>query len=105
MKTYFKTNKLRIGDQNAKAQCDRTGLICRKKDLVRQMEYNGTGLYWTGLYVHKSVAYTPNPASLVPPILKDPKPVLNTRVPYTQVFQPVEPAPVPIFPLNLEEDA
>jgi len=98
MKTYYKTNRLRIGDGEAQAQCDRTGFICRKKDLVKQMEYNGTGLYWTGLYVLKDFVTKPNPAFLIPPMFQDPRPVLDTKVPYPEQIKVVEPAPVPIYP-------
>lgn len=104
MQTSFKTNRLKIGDKNAKAMCDRTGITCRKQDLVKQMEYNGSGLYWTGLYVHKNVAYKPNPASLIPPVFKDPRSVLNTRVPYNDVFEPIQPKPVPIFPFSIKSE-
>ena len=59
--------------------CDYSGFIFNRKDLVRQMEWRGDRLCWTGFYVGKPFADQPN-AQLKPPILKpDPLPVKEPR--------------------------
>jgi hypothetical protein len=71
----------KIDSSNIKAvgRCDRSGYLCRREDLVKQMEYSGTGLYWTGLWVLKKFLDKPNPALLAPPIKADPKPIKDPR--------------------------
>lgn len=64
---------------DAVARCDRSGLICNYNDLVKQMDYRGLGLVWTGLYVNKYFADVPNPQSLNPVIKPDPVPVEHPR--------------------------
>lgn len=61
------------------AQCDYSGFIGDHADLVKQMEYSGTGLYWTGYWVLKRYADIPNPQKLVPRIKMDPVPVKYPR--------------------------
>ncbi len=59
--------------------CDYTGLVFNRKDLVKQMEWRGNALVWTGFYVGKPFAAKPNP-QLIPPILPpDPVPILDPR--------------------------
>jgi hypothetical protein len=58
---------------------DITGLPVMHTDMIKQMEYIGNGLAWTGFMVHHKDADQPNP-QLIPPRLKpDPLPVDNPR--------------------------
>lgn len=69
-------------DENAPdavARCDRSGQLCNYNDLVKQMDYRGLGLIWTGLYVNKYFVDKPNPQSLNPVIRPDPVPVDHPR--------------------------
>lgn len=59
--------------------CDKTQFIMRHCDMVKQMEYLGDSLQWTGYMVGKWYADKPNP-SLKPVVLKpDPVPLDNPR--------------------------
>ncbi len=61
--------------------CDFTGFVHRRVDLVRQMEWRGNAIVWTGFYVGKDYASKPN-EQLRPPILPpDPVPVREPRLP------------------------
>ncbi len=64
---------------DAVGRCDRSGLICNYSDLVKQMDYIGSGLVWTGLYVNRYFADIPNPQGLNPVIKLDPVPVDHPR--------------------------
>lgn len=65
---------------DAWARDDITGLPVMHGDLVKQMEYRGNNLVWTGFMVHYKDMDEPN-AALVPPKLKpDPVPVENPRI-------------------------
>jgi hypothetical protein len=72
---------VRIDPRNpdAVARCDRSGQLCNYNDLVKQMDYRGTGLIWTGLYVNKHFLDVPNPQSLNPILKPDPVPVEHPR--------------------------
>jgi hypothetical protein len=60
--------------------CDYTGFVHNRIDLVRQMEWRGNALVWTGFYVGKTYADRPN-EQLRPPILPpDPVPVREPRL-------------------------
>jgi hypothetical protein len=59
--------------------CDYSGFLVQHSSLIKQMEYSGAGLVWTGYYVHPKFADQPNPQNLSPPIVRDPKPILNAR--------------------------
>lgn len=59
--------------------CDYTGFVFKRKDLVRQMEWRGNALIWTGFLVGRPYVDTPN-EQLRPPILPpDPVPVRLPR--------------------------
>lgn len=65
---------------NALGICDYTGFVFNRKDLVRQMEWRGNALVWTGFYVGKPYIDKPN-EQLRPPILPpDPVPVKEPRL-------------------------
>lgn len=72
-----------IDPDNPKALgiCDATGFIFKRKDLLRQMEWRGERLVWTGYYVGRPFLDTPNP-QLIPPFLPpDPVPIVDPRIP------------------------
>lgn len=59
--------------------CDYTGFVHNRHDLVRQMEWRGNAIVWTGFYVGKDYADVPN-EQLRPPILPpDPVPTYEPR--------------------------
>jgi hypothetical protein len=61
--------------------CDYSGFVFHRTDLVRQMEWRGNALIWTGFYVGKPYVDKPN-EQLRPPILPpDPVPVKEPRLP------------------------
>jgi hypothetical protein len=66
-------------DLDAWGKCDITGLPTMYRDLVPQMEYEGTSLYWTGLMVNAKDLDDPQPQLCMPPIRPDPVPVVNPR--------------------------
>jgi hypothetical protein len=67
--------------------CDRSGLHFNHKDLVRQMEWRGNNLVWTGLLVGRKFLDVPSEQMRQPPIKDDPRPVKNPRLdqPYIDV--------------------
>ena len=70
------------------AICDKTGFRMRHCDLVKQYEYYGDTLTWTGYMVGKWYVDTPNP-SLRPVKLKpDPVALVNPRPQQTQPDAP-----------------
>lgn len=71
--------KINSRNPDAVARCDRSGLLCNYKDLVKQYDYRGTGLIWTGLYVNKYFLDKPNPQNMNPVIKPDPVPVEHPR--------------------------
>lgn len=65
--------------------CDFTGFVFRRRDMVKQMEWRGNRLIWTGFIVGRPYANTPNP-QLKPPMLKpDPIPVRDPRLPQGEI--------------------
>jgi hypothetical protein len=63
--------------------CDYTGFVHMRKDLVRQMEWRGNALIWTGLYVGRNYQDVPNEQNRPPILPPDPIPVLWPRPPRT----------------------
>ena len=61
------------------AQCDYSSFPISLKDQVRQMEYDGQGLYYTGFLVHKKFADIPQQQLLKPKVYKDPIPIRDAR--------------------------
>ncbi len=59
--------------------CDRTGFPYLRKDLVKQMEWMGDSLQWTGFYVGYDVLDVPNQQNRPPPAIGDPFPVREPR--------------------------
>lgn len=71
--------KIDENNPDAVARCDRSGQLCNYNDLVKQMDFRGSGLVWTGLYVNKYFLDVPNPQSLNPIIRPDPVPLQHPR--------------------------
>jgi hypothetical protein len=77
---------VRIDPKNpeALAICDYSQWPCLHKDLVRQMEWRGEGLVWTGLLVNKRFADIPNQQGRAPILPPDPVPVAQARPKFFQ---------------------
>lgn len=58
---------------------DYTGLPVMHPDMIKQMEYIGNGLAWTGFMVHYKDADQPNPQKIPPRLKVDPVPIPNPR--------------------------
>ena len=56
-----------------------TGLPVMHPDMIKQMEYIGVGLAWTGFMVHFKDADQPNPQKIPPRLKVDPVPIPNPR--------------------------
>lgn len=71
----------RFNKQNPKAYavCDRSGLWCMHEDLVKDEQFAGEGIYWTGMWVNPRFRDVPNPQQLTPRILADPYPIKYPR--------------------------
>lgn len=59
--------------------CDRSGFVHNRKDLVRQMEWRGNALVWTGFYVGKTFLDKPNEQLRTPMLPPDPVPIMDPR--------------------------
>lgn len=79
VRNHGKYTKMQRNNPRGIARCDYSGLMVRHCDLVRQMEYRGTGLVWTGYMVNPKFADKPNAQNLVPLIRLDPVPIPNAR--------------------------
>lgn len=79
VRNHGKYTKMNMLDPRGIARCDYSGLMVRHSDLVKQMQYRGTGLVWTGLMVSPKFQDVPNPQELIPIIKLDPVPLENPR--------------------------
>lgn len=79
VRNHGKYTHMRKNDPRGIARCDYSGLMVRHSDLIRQMEYRGTGLVWTGYLVYTKFADKPNAQNLTPLIKLDPVPLENSR--------------------------
>jgi len=70
--------------------CDESGFTFNHKDLVKQMEWRGDSLVWTGFMVGKPYLDVPNEQNRPPLVKSDPYPVKNPRLPdpYTDPEEP-----------------
>lgn len=78
-RNHGKYTKFRKNNPRAYGLCDYSGMDVRHMDMVRQMEYRGSGLVWTGFMVNPRFADEPNPQNLSPLIRLDPVPVKDPR--------------------------
>ncbi|MGL5716277.1 MAG: hypothetical protein ACRCX2_24880 [Paraclostridium sp.] len=65
----------------ALGECDDSGFTFNRKDLVKQMEWRGDNLVWTGLMVGKPYLDVPQEQNRPPIVKNDPRPVINPRLP------------------------
>lgn len=79
VRNHGKYTKMSMRDPRGIARCDYSGLMVRHADLVKQMQYRGTGLVWTGLMVSPKFSDLPNAQDLIPLIRLDPVPLINPR--------------------------
>lgn len=75
-------------DPQAIGFCDKTGSPFLRKDLVKQMEWKGDSLVWTGFLVGKPFVDKPNEQFRTPIILQDPVPVKDPRPPQSDFYTP-----------------
>lgn len=61
--------------------CDESGFVFNHKDLVKQMEWRGDNLVWTGLMVGKPYVDKPSQQNRPPLVKNDPKAIKNPRPP------------------------
>ena len=66
---------------NALGVCDESGFDFNHKDLVKQMQWRGNQLIWTGLMVGKPYLDVPSQQDRPPIVRDDPKPVKDPRLP------------------------
>ncbi len=69
----------------ALGQCDDTDFTFNHKDLVKQMEWRGDNLVWTGLLVGKPYLDVPQEQNRPPLVKADPRPVINSRLPVSYI--------------------
>lgn len=62
--------------------CDYSGSVFMRKDLVRQMEWRGNDLVWTGFYVGRPYVDMPNEQAKSPILPPDPIPIKDPRPPF-----------------------
>lgn len=79
VRNHGKYTKMSKHSPRGIARCDFSGLMVRHADLVRQKEYRGRGLVWTGFFVNPKFADKPNPQNLTPRIKLDPVPITDSR--------------------------
>lgn len=65
--------------------CDYSDFVFNHKDLVKQMEWRGDNLVWTGMLVGRPYLDTPNEQNRPPAVKNDPRPVKDPRVPQNTV--------------------
>jgi hypothetical protein len=65
----------------AKGICDRSGFVFNHSDLVKQMEWRGDSLEWTGLMVGRPFLDKPNEQFRNPEVGPDSVPVENPKLP------------------------
>jgi len=79
VRNHGKYTNMSKNKPRAIARCDYSGLMVRHSALIKQMQYSGRGLYYTGYLVNPKFADEPNPQNLTPRIKLDPKPIPNAR--------------------------
>ena len=67
------------GSKEPVGVCDFSGFWFSKSDLVKQMEYRGNALVWTGFMVGRPFLDIPNQQARPPLVKNDPKVVTNPR--------------------------
>ena len=80
--------------------CDDSGFDFNHCDLVKQMEWRGNNLVWTGLMVGKPYLDKPCQQNRPPIVKDDPKPFKNPRLPKDYTSPGENPALAPDALLN-----
>lgn len=81
---YYKVD---INNPQAKGICDRSGFAFNHSDLIRQMEWRGESLEWTGLTVGRPFLDMPNEQFRTPEVGPDSIPVEFPKMPiYSDVM-------------------
>jgi len=82
--SYAKRRYYTPNPENPEARgiCDRSGFVFKHSDLVRQMEWRGDALEWTGLMVGRPFLNKPNEQLRNPPLFPDPVPVEMPKPPH-----------------------
>jgi hypothetical protein len=75
----YRQKKVTPSNFQSRSMCDRSQMVFPMSEMRWQYEYNATGLYNTGLLVHKSFLFEPQKNNLLAPFYGDPKPVPNAR--------------------------
>jgi hypothetical protein len=70
-----------FNNPSAVGVCDDSGFVFNHSELVKQMEWRGDKLVWTGLMVGKPYLDKPNEQNRLPLVKDDPRPVKNPRLP------------------------
>ena len=83
----YKGKHVTIDPNNPEALgiCDYSGFVFNHKDLVKQMEWRGNNLVWTGMMVGRPYLDTPSEQNRPPLVKDDPKAIKNPRVPQNTV--------------------
>lgn len=81
MSNRYSDKRVRIDPNRPEAVgvCDRSGFVYMRKDLVKQMEWVGDSLVWTGLYVGPDQLDTPNEQLRTSHFPVNPRPVMDAR--------------------------
>lgn len=79
VRNHGKYTRMTKRSPKAIARCDYSGLMVAHSDLVRQMQYSGAGLVWTGFYVYKKFVDVANAQQLAPRVKLDPVPIVDSR--------------------------
>lgn len=84
LKVVYKVTKGKSGGNwgDVKVIGSLSGVPMNRKDSVKIMQYNGSGLYWTGAYEHKNIVFAPDPNKLTPPVYKDPSSLMDGSTPW-----------------------
>lgn len=79
----YQPKNVKINPKNpgAIATCDESGFTFNHKDLVRQMEWRGNRLVWTGFMVAPKYLDEPQEQNRPPLVKKDPMAVETPRIP------------------------
>jgi len=98
LENHFKGKNVKIDINNPSALgiCDRSGEVFNHKDLVKQMEWQGGSLVWTGLLVGPQYLDEPQEQNKPPKTRNDPKIIHNPRLPGNYI----DPDSNPVLPYN-----
>lgn len=81
-------------------RCQISNFIVPRNELVKQMQYAGNALVWTGLYVWYKFADKPNPSLLTPLLKADPAPIPHPLPDDQPAFNILTESRIPILEEN-----